>query len=52
MDLPPGCPKKGKDTREVLGECFYTDMEVWSQIGLHAAHASKSSLGMGRMLEV
>lgn len=22
MDLPPGCPKKAKDKREVLGECF------------------------------
>lgn len=52
MDLPPGCPKKGKDKREVLGEHFYTAMEVWSHIGVHAAHASKSALGMGRMLEV
>lgn len=47
MDLPPGCPKKAKDKQEVLGECFYTDMEVWSQIGVHAAHDSKSTLGKG-----
>lgn len=28
MDLPAGCPKKAKDKWEVLGEHFYTDMEV------------------------
>lgn len=31
----------------MLGEHFFTDMEVWSHIGVHAVHASKSTLGMG-----